>query len=58
MDKGRHPHVVRTWTVERTKVPFRPAQQPLKARPNPKQEPFRSPDKHSGPPSPPGGKHD
>lgn len=26
MDKGRHPHVVRTWTVERTKVPYRPPQ--------------------------------
>jgi hypothetical protein len=33
MDKGRHPHVVRTWTVERTKVPYRPPQ-PSKARPN------------------------
>ena len=28
MDKGRHPHVVRTWTVERTKVPYRPPQRP------------------------------
>ena len=26
MEKGRHPHVVRTWTVERTRVPFRPPQ--------------------------------
>jgi hypothetical protein len=26
MDKGRHPHVFRTWTVERTKVPYRPPQ--------------------------------
>lgn len=31
MDKGRHPHVVRTWTVERTKVPYRPPQ-PAKMR--------------------------
>ncbi len=23
MDKPRHPHVVRTWTVERTKFPIR-----------------------------------
>lgn len=33
MDKGRHPHVVRTWTVERTKVPFRPPQS-AKTRPD------------------------
>jgi hypothetical protein len=32
MDKGRHPHVVRTWTVERTKFPYRPPQ-PMKAGP-------------------------
>jgi hypothetical protein len=32
MDKRRHPHVVRTWTVERTKVPYRPPQ-PAKPRP-------------------------
>jgi len=25
MDKLRHPHVIRTWTVERTKTPYRPA---------------------------------
>lgn len=25
MDKPRHPHVIRTWTVERTKTPYRPA---------------------------------
>jgi hypothetical protein len=37
MDKARHPHVVRTWTVERTKVPYRT--QPVNLRqPN---EPFR-----------------
>jgi hypothetical protein len=23
MDKPRHPHVVRTWTVERTRIPIR-----------------------------------
>jgi hypothetical protein len=33
MDKGPHPHVVRTWRVERTKVPYRPPQ-PAKARPD------------------------
>lgn len=26
MDKARHPHVMRTWRVERTKVPYRPPQ--------------------------------
>src|ERR1035438_4686491 len=26
MDKGRHPHVIRTWTVERTKTHYRPPQ--------------------------------
>jgi hypothetical protein len=26
MDRARHPFVVRTWTVERTKVPYRPPQ--------------------------------
>jgi hypothetical protein len=24
MDKARHPHVIRTWRVERTKLPYRP----------------------------------
>lgn len=48
MDKGRHPHVVRTWTVERTKVPYRPPQ-PAKARPSLRQDLFR-PEKN-----PPGG---
>ena len=28
MEKGRHPHVVRTWTVERTRIPYRPPQGP------------------------------
>lgn len=32
MDKGRHPQVVRTWRVERTKVPNR-VPQPKKAQP-------------------------
>ena len=26
MDKARRPHVTRTWTVERTRVPYRPPQ--------------------------------
>ena len=25
MDKPRHPHVIRTWTVERTRFPFHDA---------------------------------
>ncbi len=44
MDKGRHPNVVRTWTVERTKVPYRPAQ-PTKAQASARQDLFRGPKK-------------
>lgn len=40
MDKGRHPNVIRTWTVERTKSPFRPPQ-PVKS--NPRKDNFRGP---------------
>jgi hypothetical protein len=40
MDKARHPHVIRTWTVERTKVLHRQPQ-PVKTRSNP--APFRGP---------------
>ena len=44
MDKPRHPHVVRTWTVERTKIFQRP--QPPKIRSNQQQQGiFRPPDK-------------
>ena len=43
MDKPRHPHVVRTWTVERTKIFQRP--QPPKIRSNQQQSLFRPPDK-------------
>jgi hypothetical protein len=42
MDKSRHPHVVRTWTVERTKVPYRQAQ-PVNLRP--RNEKMRGPAK-------------
>ena len=42
MDKGRHPHVVRTWTVERTRVPVRMPQTP-KLRVNSLQEHFHPP---------------
>jgi hypothetical protein len=34
MDKARHPHVMRTWRVERTKVPYRQPQ-PAKVPPHP-----------------------
>jgi len=34
MDKGRHPHVVQTWTVERTKVPPQPAKAGPVSRPD------------------------
>jgi hypothetical protein len=44
MDKARHPHVIRTWTVERTKVPyFQPL--PAKVRPTSREELFRRPEK-------------
>ena len=33
MDKARHPHVIRTWRVERTKLPYRPPQGKLPAHP-------------------------
>jgi hypothetical protein len=48
MEKARRPHVVRTWTVERTRVPHRPPQ-PLKLRPSPANEKFRGPAKPSSP---------
>jgi hypothetical protein len=43
-DKARHPNVIRTWTVERTKVPYRPPQ-PAKLPPRPRQDLFRGPEK-------------
>lgn len=52
MDKARHPHVVRTWTVERTKVPIRPPQ-PAKIRQNPRQDVMRGPEKRPRTPTPP-----
>jgi len=46
MEKGRHPHVVRTWTVERTRIPYRP---PMATKPgsNPRQDLPRGPAKHA-----------
>ena len=43
MDKGRHPHVVRTWAVERTKVAYLPPQA-VKAQPSSRQDFLRRPD--------------
>ncbi len=51
MDKARHPHVIRTWTVERTKVLYRQPQ-PAKLQPIGRRELFRAPQKndpHTGP---------
>lgn len=48
MDKGRHPHVVRTWTVERTKTLYRPPQA-ARLRSKAGQD-FRGPGKHPGAP--------
>ena len=44
MDKARHPHVVRTWTVERTKVLYRPPQ-PAPFRPSQDRQNLRGPSK-------------
>jgi len=54
MDKARHPHVIRTWTVERTKVLYRPPQ-PTRLRPNRGPEFFRGPAKPSHTPKPASG---
>jgi hypothetical protein len=53
MDKTRHPHVIRTWRVERTKVLYRPPR-PVKLRSYPvfsrsrRTEPVPTP--HNAPP--------
>jgi hypothetical protein len=48
MDKARRPHVVRTWNVERTRIPYRPPQ-PADLRPNRREENFRRPAKLPNP---------
>ena len=53
MDKARHPHVIRTWTVERTKVLHRQPQL-VKTRPNP--QPFRGPASPTHSPKPEAGR--
>lgn len=52
MDKARHPHVIRTWRVERTKLPYRPPQQ-AKAPTHPFFSPPRRNDRTHTPPAPP-----
>jgi hypothetical protein len=52
MDKARHPQVVRTWVVERTKVLCRPPQ-PSKLRPEPRRGPAKNPRRPG--PAPKGG---
>jgi hypothetical protein len=53
MDKARRPHVIRTWTVERTKVPYRPPQ-PAHLRPESERMGFHPPAKRvEKPVSPP-----
>ena len=51
MDKVRHPLVIRTWTVERTKTAYRPPQL-AHLRPNPGKQSFRNPAKPSRGPNP------
>ena len=50
MDKQRHPNVVRTWTVARTKV-LSPTPPPVKLRPRSQKDLFRG--EESGPIRPP-----
>lgn len=52
MEKGRHPHVVRTWTVERTRIPYR-APQGSKLTSNPRQDLVRGPVKSANGAKPP-----
>jgi len=52
MDKGRHPHVVRTWTVERTRLPIRNAQ-PVRLHIDPRKEHFHAPVIRNAAASPP-----
>jgi hypothetical protein len=51
MDKQRHPNVVRTWTVERTKVRY-PSPPPAKLRPRSQKDLFRGAEEQSDPPAP------
>jgi len=51
MDKPRHPHVIRTWRVERTKLPYRPPQ-PAKTLPHPFVSPPHRADRNVTPPAP------
>ena len=48
MDKQRHPNVVRTWTVERTKVRY-PPPPPVKLRPRSQKDLFPGAGEQSNP---------
>jgi hypothetical protein len=52
MEKGRHPNVIRTWTVQRTRVPYKPPQAAT-LRPNPRQDLLRGPGKNPHAPGAP-----
>jgi len=52
MDKQRHPNVVRTWTVERTKVRY-PSPPPVKFRSGSQKDLFRWGGEESDPPPAP-----
>ena len=51
MDKRRHPNVVRTWTVERTKVLY-PTPPPVKLRPRSQKDLFPGAGGQSNPSNP------
>jgi hypothetical protein len=53
MDKQRRPNVVRTWTVERTKVRYPSPPPPVKLRSRSQKDLFRGQERESDPPSAP-----
>ena len=52
MDKQRHPNVVRTWTVERTKKVLSPTPPPVKLRPRSQKDMFPGAGEQSNPSAP------
>lgn len=52
MEKARRPHVIRTWRVERTKLPYRPPQ-PARLPSNQQTIPPRRPERNPRPPAAP-----
>ena len=51
MDKARRPHTTRTWSVERTRVPYRPPE-PVNLRSTPSKRNFHGSTKPTHGPSP------